>query len=185
MTTFRTARILTSAYMLLAVGLSFTHIAELFTVLGSTWQAWLAPLLIDGLWLLGQLGRSAKFTPSTRKAGGRLVLAAGSVSLACNVLAGNSVGDRLIGAIVLVGFAACEWYSAKLRPVTRRGSRKARPAAPAAAAKPTVDRAAAARKAAVTRQANAARKALAPAAPLTHPDVKALDEPVGTAAAYL
>jgi hypothetical protein len=124
--TYRTAKILTTGYMLLATALSFTHIAGLFQMLGSTWQAWLAPILIDGMWLLGILGQSTKFTPATRKAGRKLIIVAGLVSLTANVIAGANPGDRTIGAMVLIGFAAGEWYSRKLRPTTKRGPVKAR-----------------------------------------------------------
>jgi hypothetical protein len=142
-------------YMVGALALSFNHIVDLFGMLGATGhQTYLAPIFIDGLMLLGLLGRSQRMAPSTRRTGLRLQITAGMASLVCNIAAGHTAGDRLIGVMVVVGYVVSEWYGAKLRP-TRKGTQTAprKPAAPKA-----TDRSAASRKAAVTRKANAAAK---------------------------
>jgi hypothetical protein len=137
-------------YMLGALAISFSHIitaASLLQLHG--WQAYTTPFFIDGFAVLGMIGRSHRFEQTTRRSGFRLQMAAGALSFACNIFAGHTVGERLYGALVVVGFVVSEWYGAKLAP-----------AAPVAPAQPTdaellaAKRSAAAVKAAATRKAN-------------------------------
>lgn len=131
-----------------AAAISFMHIVEVGQRYGLGWQSWLAPALIDGFAILGSIGRSASFAESTRKAGLRLMICAGLVSLACNVIAGTNIGQRVFGVLVVAGYITAEWYASKLQ------------AAPAVI-KAEVDeetrarRSAAALKAAATRKRNA------------------------------
>jgi len=140
-------------YMVGAAAVSFMHIIETSQWLGLGWEAWTVPLLVDGLAVLGLIGRSERFAASTRRAGLVLTLTAGTFSLTCNVLAGHNLGQRLYGVLIVAGFIATETYAARLRPA---------PAAPVvptadeqAAAERAARRSAGARKAAATRKANA------------------------------
>jgi hypothetical protein len=140
-------------FMLGAAAVSFTHIIETSTMLGLGWESWTVPFLVDGIAVLGLVGRSHRFAESTRRAGLWLTLGAGTLSLTCNVYAGHNLGQRLYGVLVVAGFIATETYAAKLRP------------APAAPAQPTAEelataalaakRSEAARRAAATRKRNA------------------------------
>jgi signal transduction histidine kinase len=152
--TYIITKTIVTLFMIGAAAISFTHIIEASEGLGVTsWQAWTVPFLVDGVAVLGLIGRSAKFAESTRRTGLLLTLAAGSLSLTCNILAGHNLGERLYGALVVAVFVGTEAYAAKMH------------AAPKPAPLPTVDevaaaelrarRSAAAQKAAATRKANA------------------------------
>ncbi len=134
-------------FMIGAAAISFSHIVATSHALGLGWEAWTVPGFVDGLAVLGLVGRSARFAPSTQRAGLRLMTGAGLLSLACNVYAGHNLGQRLYGVLVVAGFITAEWYSAKLRP--------------AAVPVPTVSekRSDAARRGAETAKANRERKA--------------------------
>jgi hypothetical protein len=123
--TFITARTIVNLFALGAVTLSFTHIVALCSSIHMGWQSWLAPAFIDGLALLGRLGQSKRFAAKTRRAGHRLMLSAGLLSLAANIGAGHNLGERIFGAMVVVGFVVAEWYAAQLAPVTPRTRRTA------------------------------------------------------------
>jgi hypothetical protein len=134
-------------YMLGALAISFSHIitaASLLQLHG--WQAYTTPFFIDGFAVLGMIGRSHRFETSTRRSGFRLQMAAGALSFACNIFAGHTIGERLYGALVVVGFVAAEWYGAKLAP--------AAPAQPTDVEVLAAKRSAAAAKGAATRKAN-------------------------------
>jgi hypothetical protein len=128
--TYWTARVIVNGFALGAIALSFNHIVDFGGQLGMGWQSWLAPFFVDGLALLGRLGTSKKFAAKTRRAGHRLMLGAGTLSLAANIAAGHTLGTRVFGAMVVVGFVVAEWYAAQLAPVTPRGPRT-RPTTPA------------------------------------------------------
>lgn len=151
--TYLTVAGIVRLYMIGALAISFGHIITASGLLGlHGWQARTVPFAIDGFAVLGMIGRSARFAESTQRTGLRLQAAAGLLSLAANVYAGHTLGERLYGALIVTAFIVAEWYAGKLRP--------------APAAKPTVDprRSEAARKAAATRKANAATKAPKPVA---------------------
>ena len=144
-------------FMLGAALISFTHIVDVSHTLGLGWEAYTVPFFIDGFAVLGKIGRSRRFAESTRSAGLKVMAAAGLVSLAANVYAGDNLGQRLYGALVVSGFIAAEWYAMKLE-----------------AAPPTVAqvddetrarRSAAARKGAATRRAKANAAKRRPRAP--------------------
>lgn len=116
--TFILTALIVRLFMLGAAAISFSHIIATSHALGLGWEAWTVPFLIDGLAVLGMIGRSAKFAASTQRAGLRLMIGAGALSLACNVYAGHNLGQRLYGVLIVAGFVVSEWYAAKLRPAT-------------------------------------------------------------------
>jgi hypothetical protein len=137
--TYVTALVIVNLYALGAVGLSFSHIVALGYQVGMGWQSWLAPAFVDGLALLGRMGMSKRFSARTRRAGHRLMLGAGTLSLGANIAAGHTVGTRVFGAMVVAGFVIAEWYAGQLAPVAQRVRTTipaAAPATPAPAAAP-------------------------------------------------
>lgn len=112
-----TYKVVKSLVILQAIGagvISFSHIVEVGLRFGLGWQAWVAPFLIDGFAILGTIGRSEAFAPATRRAGFKLMIAAGLVSLVCNVTAGANIGQQAFGVLVVAGFVTAEWYASKL-----------------------------------------------------------------------
>jgi len=150
--TYLAAKTITIAVALLAVVISYTHIVHAFNLLGLTgWQAYAAPIFIDGFGALGLLARNASFAPDTRKLGLKFQVAATTVSLIANIAAGGSLGGQIFGGMVVAGYIAAELLADKMRSVeaAQADDAKAR-------------RSAAAKKAAATRAAKAkapARKA--------------------------
>lgn len=114
--TYILVAVIVRAFMLGAAAISFTHIVATSHALGLGWEAWTVPGFVDGLAVLGLIGRGPKFAASTQKAGLALMAGAGTLSLACNVYAGHNLGQQLYGVLVVAGFIAAEWYSMKLRP---------------------------------------------------------------------
>lgn len=143
--TYLLVSLIVRAYMIGALAVSFTHIIEASHKLGLYgWQAWTVPFAIDGLALLGMVGRSSRFAESTRCTGFKLQIGAGLISLAAKVYAGQTRGEQIYGVLIVAMFVTAEWYAGKLRP------------APSA-------RSVAAQKGAATRKVNAATKAPAKA----------------------
>lgn len=104
-------------YMLGALTISFGHIitaSGLLHLYG--WQAYTVPFAVDGFAVLGMIGRSSRFEITTQRTGLRLQGGAGLVSLAANVYAGHTIGERIYGALIVAAFIAAEWYAGKLRP---------------------------------------------------------------------
>jgi hypothetical protein len=142
-------------FMAGALAASYTHIVHLFNLLGlHGWQAWASPAFVDGFALLGLLGRGAAFAAKTRRTGLKIQIAATSLSFVANVLAGESWGARIFGALVVAGYVIAEVYADQLVPA------EADTAAAVAdlAAAETAKRSAAAKKGAATRKANASKK---------------------------
>lgn len=142
-----------------ALAISFAHVIELATRYGVTgWQAWCAPAFVDGFMLLGRLGMSRRFDEATRRIGRRFMLAGAALSFAANIAVGETIGQRVFGALVVAGFIASEWYAGKLAPapVVEVESDEEK-----AARELAEKRSAAAKQAAVTRAANRAKKAAA------------------------
>jgi len=141
-----------------AVG-SYGNIVGLAHDLGvSSDHAWTTPLLIDGVALMGKLLRSRNLAATAHRAGLRLMLFGGVLSLAANVLHGHTWGDRIYGALLVVGFIVVERASDHLAPAP-----VAKPVDPDLTAK----RKAAAAKGAATRKRNAAAAKKAPKVPAT------------------
>ncbi len=96
---------------------SFSHTIHLAHMLGATGtQAYTSPAFVDGFMLLGRLGMSPAFDASTRRIGRRMMTIGAILSLIANVAAGQTHGDRIIGALVVAGFLVTEWYAGKLKP---------------------------------------------------------------------
>lgn len=142
---YLTAKTIVTGFVLGAMVISYTHIVHLFAMLGlHGWQGNAAPAFIDGFVLLGILGRGEQFASRTRRTGLMLQIAATLVSLAANIAAGDSLGARIFGALVVVGYVVAEWYSDQLKPATAEKAETVK-----------ATRSAAAQKAAATRKANA------------------------------
>lgn len=146
--TYIAGRTIASGFLVGALAASYTHIVHLSNM-GHLygWQAWTAPAFVDGFAMLGRLARSKSFAGSTRRTGLRVQIAATSVSLVANVIAGDTIGARIFGALVVIGYVVAELLAESMHPVATRTE----------AAKAT--RSAAATQAAQTRKANAAAKA--------------------------
>lgn len=134
--------------MLTAIGASYTHIVHLFNGWGLYgWQAWVAPVFIDGFALLGMIGRSKSFAPETQSMGLRIQISATAISVIANVWAGETIGQRVFGFMVVVGYVLAEIYGATMKPAATRAEIQA------------ATRSQAAVKAAATRAANKAKPA--------------------------
>jgi hypothetical protein len=162
MTKTTITRVLTVAIMLLALVMSFLHIAEAFQLMGTTWEHWTAPVLIDVTAILGKLYSGREFTAATRKLGRWALYVAGTVSLTCNVAVGwaqEQYGTAALGAIVISVALFGEHLLAHAKVAAPR-----KPAATKAApAKAPIDYKARAAKAAATRAAKAAPAPVIPA----------------------
>jgi hypothetical protein len=152
-------------YFIGALAVSFNHIvtaAHKLQLLG--WQSFTTPFAIDGIAVIGMVMRSERWSDETNRTGFRVQMGAGALSLVCNVFAGNTLGERIYGVLIVALFIFSEWLSDRL--VTRAAATKAAEIAEleALAAQPTAEEIAAqqrserARKAAATRKANKARK---------------------------
>lgn len=146
--------------LLLAASVSATHIVETAHKLGlHDWQAYTAPALIDLVAIVGKLSMALDFAAPFRRSGFRLLMVGATLSLACNVYAGDNIGERAFGVLVVGAFMLLEHHATK-------GGRSA-----VVETKDEVDeatrakRSEAARKAAATRKANAAKAKRRPRAP--------------------
>jgi hypothetical protein len=137
--------------LLLAAGVSASHIVESAHKLGlHDWQAYTAPALIDLVAIVGKLSMAACFAPAFRKSGFRLLMVGGTLSLAANVFAGNNLGERAFGVLVVGAFMLLEHHATK-------GGRSSIVPAPAEVDEQLkAKRSEAARKGAATKAANKA-----------------------------
>lgn len=155
-----TATVIVLAFALGALAISFTHVIELAHRYGVTgWQAAAAPFFVDGFMLLGRLGMSRRFDSATNRIGRRMMTAGALLSLAANIGVGVTVGQRVFGALVVIGFLVSEWYAGKLAPAPVVVTETAEEIAVRELAE---KRSAAAKKAAATRAANRAAKTRKP-----------------------
>lgn len=146
---FTLVKIIVKLYFLGALAVSFSHIVEASHKLGlHGWQAWTTPFAIDGIAVIGMVMRGEGFSAATRRLGFRVQLTAGLLSLACNVYAGSTTGERIYGVLIVVLFVFSEWLSDRMQSVSVDVER-------VQAAK----RSASAKQAAATRKANAAKTA--------------------------
>lgn len=103
---------ITRLYFIAALFFSFTEIWHGFLRLGTDpSRAWFAPICIDLFAVLGAIARSHVFTDRTRSIGFRVQVVASLVSLAANVGFGQSVGDRIEGAMIVAGYVFSEWFA--------------------------------------------------------------------------
>ena len=159
-------KLIIKLYFLGALAVSFMHIvgaAHKLDLMG--WQSYTTPFSIDGIAVIGMVMRSARWSTDTNRLGFRVQVTAGLLSLACNVYAGNTIGERIYGVVIVALFVFSEWLSDHM--VTRADELKAAEVAEleALAAAPTADELAAqarrerAARGVETRRRNAARKA--------------------------
>lgn len=119
------SKLITRLFMIGTAAVSFTHIVTVGERMGLGWEAWTVPFLVDGIAVLGLVGRSRRFAPATRTAGLVLVTTGGALSLTCNVMAGHNLGTKLYGVLIVGGFMLTEWYSAKLALTPTRAAQDA------------------------------------------------------------
>jgi hypothetical protein len=144
-TTQSAVKAIVKGYFVLALGISSVHAVESAHRAGLVgWEAWMVPLMVDGMALLGFIMRGQKFASDTRRLGLRVQAIMGVVQLVCNVGAAHSWGGIVFGIAVVTLYVAAEWLSDKVR------GREAEDAELAAQR-----RSEASRKAAATRKASA------------------------------
>jgi hypothetical protein len=142
-------------FMLTAIAFSTSHIIETSHRLGLTFEAFAVPVFVDGIALVGKLSMLPRFSRRFRRSGLKLLMFGGILSLAANVYAGHTIGQKAFGVLVVAGFMILEGH------VVKAADKVAAIAAPAAAEVDLVlqaKRSEAARKGAETRKANAAAK---------------------------
>ena len=156
--------------LLLAAVVSATHIVETARKLGlHDWQAYTTPALIDLVAIVGKLSMASCFAPAFRRSGFRLLMVGATLSLACNVFAGENLGERAFGVLVVGAFMLLEHHA------TKGGRSAVVPATDEVDETLKAKRSEAARKAAETRKRNAAkgRKARTRKAAITMADAEA------------
>jgi hypothetical protein len=146
--------------LLLAAAVSATHIVGTAHKLGlHDWQAYTTPALIDLVAIVGKLSMAQCFSSAFRRSGFRLLMVGATLSLTCNVYAGENLGERAFGVIVVGAFMLLEHHATK-------GGRQAVIATESEVDEATkAKRSAAARKAAQTRARNKAKRTRKPRAP--------------------
>jgi len=161
-------KLIVRAYFLYALYASAGHIihtANKLGLYGRDAYAW--PALIDGIAVIGMVMRSERWSTRTRRIGLRVQCCAGLLSLAANVYAGNTIGQRINGVMIVALFVVSEWLvdnmetrAAELARIQAAEdaaeARAAEAAAAELAAAEAAKRSAAAKQGAVTK---AARKA--------------------------
>lgn len=96
--------------------MSSSHIIETSFKIGLTgWAAYTSPILIDAVAVVGKLGRLERFTDATRRSSLRLLLFGGAMSLTANVYAGENLGQRIHGVLVVVVMLWIESHITKLK----------------------------------------------------------------------
>lgn len=141
------------AMFAIGVGLSITHIFEFFhhTLGAATLTAAAMPIFIDGFQIVGRLLRLERFATSTNAVGWRLQLLGATASLAANLIAGQTKGDKIAGAILVIGYITIEAVADAIK--SRKQEQAEQAVAEAAAAQAAKNA-----KAAQTRAANKAKK---------------------------
>lgn len=115
--TYITATVIVYGFLLGAAVGSFGNIVGLAEHIGvSGSHAWTSPLLVDGIALMGKLLRSHRLAPAANRAGLRLMVFGGVLSLTANILHGHTLGDRIYGALLVVGFLIVERAAEHLAP---------------------------------------------------------------------
>ncbi|WP_144121133.1 DUF2637 domain-containing protein [Catellatospora sichuanensis] len=116
-TTFYTIKGLVLAEAIGCFYFSYGHIREVVMATGADEQFSAAfPLMLDGLAVLGFIGRtSAAFDAAGKKAGTWIMVLVGIVSFICNVLSGETRGQQMFGALTVLLFVGAEWFASKLK----------------------------------------------------------------------
>ncbi len=138
----------------LGLGLSVTHTVHFFhdTLGAALVSAIAAPVFIDGIQVIGKLARGTQFAQRTRSIGFWVQMLGALLSLIANVVAGPTVGDKILGVVFVGGYMFAEWFAEHLKPASDDAAAQAA----AAEAQAKAERSERARKAAETRKANAA-----------------------------
>src|SRR5262249_48191180 len=116
------AKVIVWMFVLAAAALSAHDIVTLFERIGAKAPlAYLAPVFIDGITWLGRLMRSHSLSRKTNRTGLVYLVLGGSASLAANLLAGETLGMKLLGLLAVTGFILGEIALDKIeaRPVER------------------------------------------------------------------
>jgi hypothetical protein len=100
-------------FLIAAALLSSTHIVQTGQRLGLGWEAWTLPMFVDGIALVGKVSMLKRFSRAFRRSGFRLLMLGGTLSLACNVYAGENLGQRIFGVLVVAGFMLLESHATK------------------------------------------------------------------------
>lgn len=100
-------------FMITAAVISFSHIVKAGHMLGLDSEAYLAPLFIDGLAIVGKVSMMDRFKKPFRDSGKKLLMLGGALSLAANVGAGDNWGKRAFGVLVVAGFMYLENHLTK------------------------------------------------------------------------
>lgn len=150
--------VVVSLIMVLALYVSRDHITDVAHRIGLTgYQAETLFVLVDVVALIGKVLQLKYFAASTRKVGRRLMVAAGIVSLTCNVASGwlsGGYGPAGYGVFVVVLFLVLENVLTKIKPAA--AVTRAKNASTGTTVASPTPRQIAARKAAATRARNAA-----------------------------
>jgi hypothetical protein len=148
-----------SLIMVLALYVSRDHITDVAHRIGLVgYQAETLFLLVDVVALIGKVLQLKYFAASTRKVGRRLMIAAGIISLTCNVASGwlsGGYGPAGYGVFVVILFLVLENVLTKIKPAAAVTRAKNASNAETLDA-PLTARQISARKGAETRRRNAA-----------------------------
>lgn len=109
MSKFKVMKPLVAMQALWAGFFSFMHIYAVAHTFGMGWQSWVVPLVIDGMAVLGMLGRDHA-AREVRRMATTMMLMAGAASLACNVYAGENWFQQAWGVAVVAFFVGAESY---------------------------------------------------------------------------
>lgn len=156
--TIATVKLIVWGLLAYSMFTSATHITDTAHSLGLTGFAantlW---VLIDIPAIVGKLLGGKAFARSTQRLGFKLMIFSGLLSLACNVYAGDNLGQRGHGVLVVVMFIILENVATKIKaaPAVKAAQTRARNAAAGNTPAPVSKRSAAARKGHATRKAKA------------------------------
>ena len=161
------ATVIVYVYLISTLALSVTNIVGFAAQLGaSALLSHAAPMFVDGLFLMGKLLSNPRLGTECNRYGFKLMCVGGALSLTANVAHGHTAGDRVIGALLVLGFVLVEHGASLLgryAATQREARRLPDPAASERARKgaETKRRNAEAAAAAERRAMREARKALA------------------------
>jgi len=113
---YRLVKTIAMSYFLTALAFSFTHFIGAGQKVGLTGiGAASMPVLVDGLALVGMVLRSKYFDDYTNKIGLRMQLVCGTLSLAVNIYAGHTIGERIQGAAWVTAYLYLESVVSKIK----------------------------------------------------------------------
>jgi len=103
-------------YFITALGFSFDHFIHAAEKVGLHGIGAVSmPFAIDGLAVVGMVLRSKDFDNTTNKIGLWLQMICGTLSLAVNIYAGNTIGESIQGAVWVVLYVTLESVSGKIK----------------------------------------------------------------------